>query len=185
MKLKYGLVHSVQQHAHNEYQHQLAETHAIELAEVKSALVQIKGGNATHLTTRVADASLSAYEPVGSGSPDLINNIFSSDAKHVSRRRPIGMKSHPRSKAQVGFSSSSWFNGRMLEFYWSSGFSSLNITLRYYNVVPGGSPIMVLAEKGNLGGVQSLLKNSKASITDIDNNGYTILDVRFPQNLVI
>jgi len=44
---------------------------------------------------------------------------------------------------------------------------------------------MELAREGDLAGVQLLLKNREASITDIDNLGLTVLDVRFTQHLVM
>ena len=61
----------------------------------------------------------------------------------------------------------------------------MNINLRYYNIVPDDSPIMRLASKGDLPGVRRLLNNCKASITDVNEWGRTILDVRLFIHLLI
>jgi len=185
MKLKSWLIYRAQQHAYHEYQQQCDEKYSLEIADVKTVLVQVKNRDLMFYTPEKAGAYSNTCRFLDSMNPAPINSNCFRKAKDIPRSQLHIIKSQRRSNTRIGFSPSSWFNGRMLEFYWSSGFSSLNVTLRYYNVVPRDSPIMELAREGDLAGVQLLLKNREASITDIDNLGLTVLDVRFTQHLVM
>lgn len=57
--------------------------------------------------------------------------------------------------------------------------SGWNSNLRTYNIIPSGSLVFELAGTGDVRGLLDLFAKGQASPFDVDENGYSLLSVRF------
>jgi len=101
------------------------------------------------------------------------------DLKFNDQRFKILSKQSMELKAR--FSTPKWLFGlfRGVEIYESRACAGWNFSIRIYNVVSFKSPILEIAENGDVVGLQQLFSTRQASPFDRSESGWTVLDVRF------
>ncbi|KAF8859458.1 hypothetical protein BDZ45DRAFT_801586 [Acephala macrosclerotiorum] len=69
-----------------------------------------------------------------------------------------------------------WYHAKTMELYFSRAPSGWDFSIHLYNVVPSGSAIFDFAFEGDIEGIQRLLQEGKASLSDRTEFGGTVLD---------
>jgi hypothetical protein len=81
---------------------------------------------------------------------------------------------------RLRFQTPKWLFGvtRAIELYENRANAGWNFNIQMYNVVPNDSPILTMAEEGDIQGMQHLFSTRQASPFDRSQRGRTVLDVR-------
>jgi hypothetical protein len=160
-----------------------AKSHQEELQQLKTIFYQSK---------EIVPSSTSAKEPVNQGATTIeIIHPGSHQSKPLESTNQ-SKHNYPRSKGlskrqnklKARFLTPKWLFGvsRAIEIYESRARAGWNFSIQVYNIVPGGSPVFLMASKGNVVGIQQLFSTGKASPFDRNESGWTVLDVRFRQD---
>jgi hypothetical protein len=119
------------------------------------------------LTTVVTTPTCSEYSPLSTDEAQHKYQTFKSNSK-----RELNLR--------VRFQTPKWLFGvaRAIEFYECRANAGWSFNIQMYNVVPNRSPIFIMAEEGDVQGIQHLFSTGKASPFDRNQWGVTVLDVR-------
>jgi hypothetical protein len=104
---------------------------------------------------------------------------ISKQIPHVSstiRETAPQCKKRGHSKVRRSYKLSPWFMNTVWQLTYAQVQGSRTMTLHTWNVVPSGSAIFVMCDRGSISGVRKLISAGKASFRDIDEQGQSLFD---------